>query len=32
MVVIYWQTLSPLGLLLQRREVKILGVVTVEVE
>jgi hypothetical protein len=28
----YWQTLSPLGRLLQRRETKILGVVTVEVE
>ena len=28
----YWQTLAPLGRLLQRRETKILGVVTVEVE
>jgi ABC-2 type transport system permease protein len=28
----YWQTLDPLGRLLQRRETKILGVVTVEVE
>jgi ABC-2 type transport system permease protein len=28
----YWQTLGPLGRLLQRRETKILGVVTVEVE
>jgi hypothetical protein len=32
MVFAYWQTLSPLGRLLQRRETKILGVVTVEVE
>ena len=32
MVLIYWQTLAPLGRLLQRREAKILGVVTVEVE
>jgi hypothetical protein len=32
MVVLYWQTLAPLGRLLQRREIKILGVVTVEVE
>jgi hypothetical protein len=32
MVLIYWQTLAPLGRLLQRRETKILGVVTVEVE
>ena len=32
MVLIYWQTLPPLGRLLQRREVKILGVITVEVE
>ena len=31
-VVGYWQTLGPLGRLLQRREAKILGVVTVEVE
>jgi hypothetical protein len=30
--VTYWQTLGPLGRLLQRRETKILGVVTVEVE
>lgn len=29
---IYWLTLPPLGRLLQRRETKILGVVTVEVE
>jgi hypothetical protein len=28
----YWQTLGPLGRLLQRRETKILGVVTAEVE
>jgi hypothetical protein len=28
----YWQTLGPLGRLLQRRETRILGVVTVEVE
>jgi hypothetical protein len=28
----YWQTLGPLGRLLQRRETKILGIVTVEVE
>jgi ABC-2 type transport system permease protein len=28
----YWQTLGPFGRLLQRRETKILGVVTVEVE
>ena len=28
----YWQALGPLGRLLQRRETKILGVVTVEVE
>jgi len=28
----YWQSLNPLGRLLQRRETKILGVVTVEVE
>lgn len=32
MVLIYWQALTPLGRLLQRRETKILGVVTVEVE
>lgn len=32
MVVLYWQTLAPLGRLLQRREIKILGVVSVEVE
>ena len=30
--VLYWQTLAPLGRLLHRRETKILGVVTVEVE
>jgi hypothetical protein len=30
--VAYWQTLGPLGRLLQRRETKILGLVTVEVE
>ncbi len=29
---LYWQTLAPLGRLLHRRETKILGVVTVEVE
>jgi len=28
----YWQTLEPLGRLLQRRETRILGIVTVEVE
>jgi hypothetical protein len=32
MVLVYWQTLTPLGRLLHRRETKILGVVTVEVE
>jgi hypothetical protein len=32
MVFIYWQTLTPLGRLLQRRETKILSVITVEVE
>jgi hypothetical protein len=32
LVLIYWQALTPLGRLLQRRETKILGVVTVEVE
>lgn len=32
MALIYWQSLRPLGRLLQRRETKILGVVTVEVE
>ncbi len=32
MVLIYWQALTPMGRLLQRRETKILGVVTVEVE
>jgi hypothetical protein len=32
MVFIYWQTLTPLGHLLQRRETKILSVITVEVE
>jgi hypothetical protein len=31
-VLAYWLTLGPLGLLLQRRETKILGIVTVEVE
>jgi hypothetical protein len=28
----YWQLLAPMGRLLQRRETKILGVITVEVE
>jgi ABC-2 type transport system permease protein len=32
MALAYWQTLAPLGRLLQRRETKILGIVTVEVE
>jgi len=32
MVFAYWRTLAPLGRLLQRRETKILGVITVEVE
>ena len=32
MTMIYWQTLAPLGRLLQRRETKILAVITVEVE
>jgi hypothetical protein len=32
MTLAYWQTLGPLGRLLQRRETKILGIVTVEVE
>jgi ABC-2 type transport system permease protein len=32
MVFVYWQTLGPLGRLLQRRETNILGVITVEVE
>jgi hypothetical protein len=32
MAVVYWTTLAPLGRLLQRREPKILGVITVEVE
>lgn len=32
MIILYWQTLAPLGRLLQRRETKILGVVSVEVE
>jgi hypothetical protein len=32
MVAVYWTTLAPLGRLLQRREPKILGVITVEVE
>jgi ABC-2 type transport system permease protein len=31
-VILYWQTLAPLGRLLHRRETKILSVVTVEVE
>jgi hypothetical protein len=32
MIFVYWQTLTPLGRLLQRRETKILSVITVEVE
>jgi hypothetical protein len=32
MAIIYWRTLVPLGRLLQRRETKILGVITVEME
>jgi hypothetical protein len=32
MILVYWQALTPLGRLLHRRETKILGVVTVEVE
>jgi hypothetical protein len=32
LVLVYWQTLGPLGRLLQRRETQILGIVTVEVE
>ena len=32
LILIYWQSLTPLGRLLQRRETKILGIVTVEVE
>jgi len=32
MVLIYWKSLTPLGRLLQRREARILGVVTLEVE
>jgi hypothetical protein len=32
MLFAYWQALAPLGRLLQRRETKILGVITVEVE
>jgi ABC-2 type transport system permease protein len=32
MAIIYWQTLAPLGRMLQRRETKILNVITVEVE
>jgi ABC-2 type transport system permease protein len=32
MTILYWQTLAPLGRLLQRREIKILGVITVQVE
>jgi hypothetical protein len=30
--VVYWLLLAPMGRLLQRRETRILGVVTVEVE
>jgi hypothetical protein len=32
LALVYWQTLGPLGRLLQRRETRILGIVTVEVE
>jgi hypothetical protein len=32
MTILYWQTLAPLGRLLQRRETKILGTIAVEVE
>jgi hypothetical protein len=32
MIILYWHALAPLGRLLQRREIKILGVITVEVE
>lgn len=32
MTILYWQTLAPMGRLLQRRETKILGAVSVEVE
>jgi hypothetical protein len=32
MTILYWQTLAPLGRLLHRREIKILGAITVEVE
>jgi hypothetical protein len=32
MALAYWQTLGPMGRLLQRRETKILGIVTVEVD
>jgi ABC-2 type transport system permease protein len=32
LALVYWLTLDPLGRLLQRRETKILGIVTVEVE
>ncbi len=32
MTIVYWQTLAPLGRLLQRRETKVLAVITVEVE
>jgi ABC-2 type transport system permease protein len=32
MIILYWQALAPLGRLLHRREIKILGVITVEVE
>jgi Kef-type K+ transport system membrane component KefB len=31
-VFVYWRTLEPLGRLLHRRETKIIGIVTVEVE
>jgi hypothetical protein len=30
--ILYWQALAPLGRLLQQRETKILGIVSVEVE
>jgi hypothetical protein len=32
LALVYWQALGPLGRLLQRRETRILGIVTVEVE
>jgi ABC-type multidrug transport system permease subunit len=32
MLILYWRTLTPMGRLLQRREIKILSVITVEVE